>query len=140
MIFADENAPETTTFREILPQGFQTRYLKLKILEGRATDGPFVRINEIDISGSECSTGIVSIKDKPLFDLQKGILTITVPASTKHMNLSLYALNGTMIHQENFTEIRKGQEIKIKNLNLKEKAFIINYQDDFKTYSTKIAQ
>lgn len=143
LIFADENAPETATFREILPQSFQARYLKLKILEGRATDGPFVRINEFDVSGSQCPTQITTItgdRKAPQLNFQNGTLTITAPAATKHAHLCLYTLNGTKMHQEDFSGIRSGQVISLKEPKSAEKTFIVSYQDDFETYTFKVGR
>lgn len=115
LIFADDDAPaEAASFRVLLDDSFIARYLKLEILDGRATDGPHVRINELDVSGRQNPTSVALSPDafsdyrlKPI--LKNGILEFSAPFSCENLMVAFYDFSGRCLAERMFTGVVSGQ-------------------------------
>lgn len=63
LLCSDDNAPSKSSFRVILGKAADIRYFKIVVRQTTATDGPFLRIYEMNVASGAVATAINHITD-----------------------------------------------------------------------------
>lgn len=145
LIHTTEDAPQEEEFRFILPKAVKMRYFKLVIRDGRANDGPFVRINEIKVAGNVV-TGIGNANaDLPAGNHlevaatgKAGEFTVTVPATTPSIDVSLYDVAGKLMTSKKYAYRIRGEKIKIAHPGCPAGPYIVKATTNGRKYSGNI--
>lgn len=58
LLCSDDNAPSKSSFRVILDKAADIRYFKIVVRQTTATDGPFLRIYEMNVASGAVATAI----------------------------------------------------------------------------------
>lgn len=117
--YTTEEAPNQASFNVLLPEPAPLRYFRLVVRSGRANDGPFVRINEIDLAKPDATTGITSASaDKgtgigalTVSRAADGTLTVIAPSSSKTLILTVTDAQGRLLHHSTHSDITAGEAI-----------------------------
>lgn len=103
-MYSDEDAPEEVAFRAYLDQPYEIRYFKIVVRATRANDGPFVRINEIDLaSDAVIATSVKRIQTSDAdINVSGRTLTVDVPEGSSHsLAVAVYGLSGNLVAKSN---------------------------------------
>lgn len=112
LVYSTDEAPDEESFRFSLTRSAQMRYFKLVVRSGRATDGPFVRINEIDVSGSiPEGIGQVTAAVSNSWQVVARGRTVewTAPFAAEKAVLTLYSAAGQTMWRQTYPALHKGQ-------------------------------
>lgn len=112
LVYSTDEAPDEESFRFSLTRSAQMRYFKLMVRSGRATDGPFVRINEIDVSGSiPEGIGQVTAAVSNSWQVVARGRTVewTAPFAAEKAVLTLYSAAGQTMWRQTYPALHKGQ-------------------------------
>ena len=63
LLCSDDNAPSKSSFRVILDKAADIRYFKIVVRQTTATDGPFLRIYEMNVASGAVATAVNHITD-----------------------------------------------------------------------------
>ena len=63
LLCSDDNAPSKSSFRVILGKAADIRYFKIVVRQTTATDGPFLRIYEMNVASGAVATAVNHITD-----------------------------------------------------------------------------
>ena len=110
-VYSDNDAPNQKTFNFMFKEPQPARYFKLQILDGRATDGDHVCINEIEVSKA-IDTGIDKVRkiEMPFAVTHgKGAMSVMLFEAAKNVEMSLHRVDGTNFLDEKFDYIRNGE-------------------------------
>lgn len=145
-IYTTEDAPNEQEFRFVLPEAVKLRYFKLVIREGRGTDGPFVRINEVKVAGSVI-TGIdnavaATPSDNKLEAVatgKAGEIIVSIPATAPSVSISLYDATGKQLATKTYGDCTKGRKIKFTHKGCTAGTYIVKAAANGKQYATTVA-
>lgn len=115
--YTTEDAEDAATFHFLFDQPDTLRYFKIVVRSSRATDGPFVRINEIDLAYPSTTTAIHSVTTTastdaaPLnvhYDAAAQAIVVTSPVTTDAARLAIYDVTGRRLFDRPVTALTAG--------------------------------
>lgn len=108
-VISDNGAPNQQTFQVRLDSVVNARYIKLVIRDGRATDGCFVRLNELDVVSGNVAVPVQQPSANNVANAQLSAilnnqnLDLILPfEGEKQVAVRLYSTNGICIFNGNF--------------------------------------
>lgn len=143
-VYSNTDAPNMETFSFKLSETVDMRYFKLVINSGRANDGPFVRVNEIEVTGP---LGVVGIEKSPV--VGNGNLKVyPIPAATtiqvvapvamKDMAISLSTVGGTTVFTKHYYDMSENEAATVGLPALANGVYIVSCVSQGKVYSQRI--
>lgn len=115
--YTTEEAEDAATLRVLFDQPDTLRYFKLVIRSGHATEGPFVRISEIDLAYPSAATAIHSATtstatDATPLDVHYSAATqsivVTSPVTAATARLAIYDVTGRRLFDRNVSHLSAG--------------------------------
>lgn len=107
-LWSDNDAPEKESFEVRLPKQATARYFKIVITASRANDGPFVRINEIDVASGKVATAInrvPAVSDEARISVEGSQLHVDLPSDAEgKAQVSLFAPDGRRVYQNDINK------------------------------------
>lgn len=104
LLHSDDDTPDEASFRVWLDSVVNIRYFKIVVSATRATDGPFVRINEMDMAAAGQTTGIDQVKVKPssadnaqMFTAGGKVIVVPGNGDLRRATLHVYTSDGRMM-------------------------------------------
>lgn len=97
-VYSDNDTPDAETFRVVLDSAVTARYFKIVVRESRAAEGPFVRINEIDMAGAGVITNIHTVGTVgATISVNGRTLSVSAPQDGEKLTVNLYSANGQAV-------------------------------------------
>lgn len=99
-VHSDSDAPDQASFRVLLDKPATARYFKIVVTASRAGNGPWVRINEIDMASDAVITGIRGVHTAagtaPVISLSGRSLTVSSSAAGA-VRCEVYTIDGRLV-------------------------------------------
>lgn len=114
--YADADTPNDVSFRVLLDEPVRTRYFRLYITDGRATDGDHVRVNEIDVVPPLTVTGVgyVPVGRADLTVSYDGShLDVTAPRAAASASVRLVSMEGRTVARGSFDRVAAGDSLRL---------------------------
>lgn len=131
--YADDDAPNEASFRVLLEAPVQARFFRLRITDGRATDGDHVRVNEVDIVPPLESAGLDRVAaDGGRFEVSytDGRLDVAAPSGATQARVSVYSADGTRIATSAFTDVAAGETLTLSLSALPAGTYAVCFEPD----------
>lgn len=103
LLHSDDDTPDQASFRVWLDSVSTIRYFKIVVSQTRATDGPFVRINEMDMASASQTTGIARVQARPdaaeaqMFCAGGKVVVVADAALGRRATLQAYTADGRVV-------------------------------------------
>lgn len=142
-IYTTEEAPSQESFNVLLPKPVTLRYFRLVIRDGRANDGPFVRVNEIDLAKPGITAGIVSERvgrDAGKLVVNRsaeGGLSVVSPVSSARLSLTVVDAGGRLLYRSALSDVTAGEVIPLPHVP-NEGACVVSAESAGHTYRATV--
>ncbi len=119
LIYKDSLAPNQLRLSAFLNEGADIRYFRLKILDGYAGEGPFIRINEVNlISMNEADQALYNATKAALDELKRSTKITDSPTRIASTQKAQYSKGQLTVSGSTVTLLPNGDEIGKANLKI----------------------
>lgn len=139
-VYTDDDAPNEETFQFLLNVPEKARYLKLEVTVPRCPNGPFVRINEIEVTGS-VHTGIQAVQAPDnQFEISNALSEINLKANENVANaqVTLYGANGARMYSQSFASLAEGEVVNIPMMSVQKGVYVLVVNSDAGQFTKQI--
>lgn len=140
-VYNNDNAPEQVSFQFMFDLARKARYFKLEITAGRAGDGPFVRVNEIEVTRVPEQTGIGNATaDGRQFEVASGDgeLLVEVPTAMNNAEISVYRTDGACIYSQSCPTLAAGETVRLPFSTAMRGVYVVSCKAGNQKYSKQI--
>lgn len=143
-VYSEIEAPNTETFSFKLNETVNMRFFKLVINSGRANDGPFVRINEIEVTGPITPDGINKTPLQENGNLNvypipaHNTINVVAPVAMKDMAITLSSVGGSTIFTKHYYDMKENEAAVVKLPTIANGIYIVSCKSEKKLYSQRI--